>query len=215
MAIPYIRTLVIALRSVGSDSLKSPRCEDARTRPPPGGVLTNNAARPTRPRGYFKPMSQVDEELAKVASSSLWIGTKDVTKCDASAYSLTSYDTRHQGFYSYSLRDMMVPVKQVDKGVPGFPDFPAFWTGEEGGARTNKKLRKSNKARERKVRRMLRREVNSIPHKGNVSCKFDSLAAKREQKRARREKRMQRIELKRKRRKDMADISHGIASLKC
>jgi hypothetical protein len=119
------------------------------------------------------------------------------------------------------LSGTLVPEKQEEKGVPGFPDFPAFWTGEEGGARTNKKLRTFKKAhmkrkkRERKMRRILRREVSSIPHKGNTGSKFDPLVARREQKRAGREKRMQMLELRRKRRNAMADISQGIASLKC
>jgi hypothetical protein len=114
----------------------------------------------------------------------------------------------------------MVPEKH-GKGVPGFPDFPAFWMGEEGGARTNNQLRKFKKRhvkrhkREVRVRRIMRTEVSSISHKGNTGCKFDSLLAMREQKRAGREKRMQKIELRKKRRKDMADISQGIASLKC
>jgi hypothetical protein len=165
-------------------------------------------------------MSQVDEELARVATASFWIGSKDVISYDETASTIPPFKTRHQGLYSCSSGDCAIVVSEKEKeiGVPGFPDFPAFWIGEEGGAHTRQKLTKAitkgrTKRAERKNRRMIRKAVNITPHKGNST--FNFIVAKREQRMERRREMMKRIETKRKRQKNMADISRGLASLKC
>jgi hypothetical protein len=88
-----------------------------------------------------------DHHLSQMVSTSLTISqTKEITKIDTSAYRLPN--KLHAGLYEKRrgcnlhvdtsimaelLPDGTPPIRN-NNGVPGFPDFPDSWCGEEGWA---------------------------------------------------------------------------------
>mmetsp|Transcript_19668 Transcript_19668/g.30330 ORF Transcript_19668/g.30330 Transcript_19668/m.30330 type:complete len:224 (-) Transcript_19668:374-1045(-) len=216
--------------------------------------------------------SSVDDELALVASSSLWIGPQDVTKCDVnsstgvcvqlppkthpglydgmsenaihlmttiktSPVSAASKGMKHPNHVSkdddpmidtgYQMRDDATMVCSNGDGVPGFPEFPAFWTGEEGGKRLRNKLKcqiklaKKAKAKTKpKQRCSNNNHVNNKKQKRLKRSSVNIFIHQRQQKQLRRDyKRQKRIQIrqkmeqKRQRKKDMADINRKLSTI--
>mmetsp|Transcript_20141 Transcript_20141/g.28532 ORF Transcript_20141/g.28532 Transcript_20141/m.28532 type:complete len:129 (+) Transcript_20141:1-387(+) len=105
-------------------------------------------------------------------------------------------------------------------GVPGFPDFPAFWTGEEGGKRLRKKLKsqirvatqaksKQKWSSNKKRPSIKRSSVNVFLHRSRQQKQI-----RKEQKHQKRIKTLKRIEQKKQRKQDMAELNRKLSTFK-
>eukprot|EP00588_Corethron_pennatum_P005481 CAMPEP_0194289502 /NCGR_PEP_ID=MMETSP0169-20130528/39181_1 /TAXON_ID=218684 /ORGANISM="Corethron pennatum, Strain L29A3" /LENGTH=205 /DNA_ID=CAMNT_0039036799 /DNA_START=151 /DNA_END=764 /DNA_ORIENTATION=- len=167
--------------------------------------------------------SSVGEELAMITSR-LSIGPADVVSLEMVSTS-AAHTPKHSGLYDTTILDcQMATNSDADGtgGVPGFPDFPSCWTGQEGGGRlpmstSCKQRRKKNKGStakktQRRYRKKLRMQANkklltALPCTGNSTG--------RQMKRTRQEQRRAKIvsthnmALRRKLRRDMGNIRQG------
>merc|ERR1712238_150141 len=194
----------------------------------------------------MKMESSIDKELAKATSSSLSIGPANVYSCHESSFTLPK--RLHDGFYYssspspsqspsppppllpfspiISSRDSNVLPPPALVGVPGFPEFPMFWIGEEGGRHLspiNRKqtsiskkicINKPTARRKHKFRKIQRKAVN-VPYGSKGRLGQDMKRKLKEQRQERRKKLAEKIQLKRRRKKDMASICRRVAILKC
>ena len=167
-------------------------------------------------------MTSVDEDLARVTSRSLTMGSSIIANLQSSSVVFPS--KLHPALYDNSLSD--VPMTQPCcsnnnspcRGVLGFPDFPDCWQGATSGERENrngrvgkkhtKNWKVNNSRTNRQQRRLVRKAVNPAG------------TGKEIKKRLRGERRMRTIEKAEKlqrqcqRKRDMAIICRGMASTK-
>merc|ERR1712238_619560 len=188
----------------------------------------------------MKMESSIDKELAKATSSSFSIGPANVYSCHESSFTLPK--RLHDGFYYssspsppppllpfspiISSRDSNVLPPPAPVGVPGFPEFPMFWIGEEGGRHLspiNRKqtsiskkicINKPTARRKHKFRKIQRKAVN-VPYGSKGRLGQDMKRKLKEQRQERRKELAEKIQLKRRRKKDMASICRRVAILKC
>jgi len=166
--------------------------------------------------------SSVGDELAMITSC-LSIGPADVVSLEMVSTS-AAHTPKHSGLYNTTLLDcQMATNSDADGtgGVPGFPDFPSCWTGQEGGGRlpSCKQRRNQNKGltakKARRCRKKLRMQANkkllaTLPCAGNKTG--------RQMKRTRQEHRRLKtvsthnMALRRELRRDMGVIRQGMAS---
>jgi hypothetical protein len=152
---------------------------------------------------------QDDDDLAKAALTSLWIGSQEVV--DLASANFQEPIKKHPGLYSATISD----TTMCSMGVPGFPDFPDCWMGGESypsssiaaAASRNKATNNKDKRAQRKQKRIVRKAVNHIPN--------------REKNRGQKEQRLHKWRQlvhtrlkKQKVRKDMREIRSKLASLK-
>lgn len=107
---------------------------------------------------------QNDDDLAKAASTSLWIGSKEVLELSSANFQEPA--KKHPGLYSATISD----ASMGSMGVPGFPDFPDCWMGESSttvsrNKATNNGVTAKEKRAQRKQKRMVRKAVNHIPNR--------------------------------------------------
>lgn len=186
-----------------------------------------------------------DDDLAEFVSKSLNIGENEISKLDMTSYKLPT--KTHSGLYCNTLLDCSMkknedrprsPPPLGKKGVPGFPDFPTFWEGEEGGARTKdssnenqqswkeaivqyQQKHKMSRCRHRRrtrnkhcsstTRKIIRKSVN---HQHISAGKLHKISLKEE----RRKKKLNTIlkmAKKKQLRSDMSSLNKALSSLKC
>jgi hypothetical protein len=173
----------------------------------------------------------VDEALSQLASSSLSIVTsREIVKFET-RYALPSKS--HAGLYGYSssLLDTDATMNDSksnsssakDTGVPGFPDFPDCWGGEEGGVVVwmrnppSASAKGNEKRAQSKNRRIVRQAVNAAGisiSRAKSNDKADKKAAKAVRKAKKVSKRRKTLQ-KRHQKQQMKELSHGLSSLSC
>ena len=175
--------------------------------------------------------ASVDDDLSKLTSSSLSISlTKEISKCGDS--NIVFPKERH-GLYSNTLSDVGMstqpPKDEKEVGVPGFPDFPSFWFGEEGWVvwkRTNRREKNSDEkktlqaCRMQELRLTRRQPVNlagmTTRHKRRERKQsWKKPKAKIQQRTTKQTERRRKVLQKLKHRRQMAKLNRGLASLSC
>ena len=151
--------------------------------------------------------SQDDDDLAKAASTSLWIGSQDVVVLSSANFQEPT--KKHPGLYSATISDSTMG----SMGVPGFPDFPDCWMGESSASSATRTkamttgITAKEKRAQRKQKRIVRKAVNHIPNRDkNRQLKDQRLVKWRQL--------LQTRLKKQKVRKDMKEIRSKLASLK-
>lgn len=172
-----------------------------------------------------------DEELARAVSSALNLGPSEVTKSNHENYTLPK--DSHKGLYDSTIGDCHMEnslcsnksylSSKVEDGVPGFPDFPCFWAGETGGAKLRKKLRKQmNSAKARRAERRLNKIARSAVNLYGTRSEAVTIAktvkrihkkTMKNKKKLKRDMAKAKLERKRKNKKDMNELSKGLAVL--
>jgi hypothetical protein len=180
----------------------------------------------------------VDEDLSQLTASTLTISqTKEITECSDIDFQLPK--KLHAGLYEYKFeheyqqrkRTLMLADSSTrdgsEEGVPGFPDFPDCWCGEEGWAvwektatkenETRKKAWRRNKATTRRMR-LQRPAVNvvglrkSSSSAAGAAAGFETKPSKpKAHKAARRRKMLQQLPHKR----QMIALQKSLKSLSC
>jgi hypothetical protein len=181
----------------------------------------------------------VDEDLSQLTASTLTISqTKEITKCSDIDFQLPK--KLHAGLYEYKFEyedqqrksTLMLgdssTMSGPEEGVPGFPDFPDCWCGEEGWAvwektakkeyETSKKAWRRNKATTRRMR-LQRPAVNAVGLRKSSSSSAAAAAAAFEMKPSRpkahkadrRRKMLQQLPHKR----QMIALQKSLKSLSC
>eukprot|EP00571_Detonula_confervacea_P014406 CAMPEP_0172303790 /NCGR_PEP_ID=MMETSP1058-20130122/5307_1 /TAXON_ID=83371 /ORGANISM="Detonula confervacea, Strain CCMP 353" /LENGTH=180 /DNA_ID=CAMNT_0013014771 /DNA_START=77 /DNA_END=619 /DNA_ORIENTATION=+ len=180
-------------------------------------------------------MTSVDEDLARVTSQSLSMGSSVVTNLESSSCVLPR--KLHPSLYNNSMSDVSMTMSQQCKntkndnnssscgGTPGFPDFPDCWQGETCGERDNSMRDCADKNRGQKWKtnpRSKRQQQRQLVRKAvNINGTKPAGTGKKIKKRLRDERRMRRIEKvvklqeRRRRKRDMGNICQGLASIKC
>jgi len=184
--------------------------------------------------------SSEDDDLARACATALHLGPTEVVKSDATAYNLPK--TTHKGMYYSTCRDSQMNFaspqinslapNETNNGVPGFPDFPFFWTGEDGGSKLRKKLKEQIRSCNSKAKRQrLGSECKKVKITRKVVNTYGTLAAhivenakhrgrvhKKMKKSRRKEKRdlaKAKFEKKRQMKKDMKQLRKSLALLNC
>jgi hypothetical protein len=152
-----------------------------------------------------------DDDLAKAASTSLWIGSQEVVVLSSANFQEPT--KKHPGLYSATISDTTMGTSSM--GVPGFPDFPDCWMGESSSsdaatrtqATTTTGITAKGKRAQRKQKRIVRKAVNHIPNRAKNRPSKDQRLAKWKQ--------LVQTRLKKQKvRKDMREIRSKLASLK-
>jgi hypothetical protein len=175
----------------------------------------------------------VDDTLSQLASSSLFISTtREILKCDDKAYALPSKS--HAGLYSTSTSLLATKDSKwsnsssAKDGVPGFPDFPSSWCGEEGFVvwtripAGEKRSQQANKNHRRIVRQAVNAAGISLPRAASSNHdKADKQAVKAGKQAAKAVRKAKKV-IKRKKtlqkrhqKQQMKALSRGLASLSC
>ena len=116
-------------------------------------------------RKTFSTLQDDDDDLAKAASTSLWIGSQEVVVLSSANFQEPT--KKHPGLYSATISDSTMG----SMGVPGFPDFPDCWMGESSASAairakgTTAGITAKEKRAQRKQKRMVRKAVNHIPNR--------------------------------------------------
>jgi hypothetical protein len=153
-----------------------------------------------------------DDDLAKAASTSLWIGSTEVVALSSANFQEPT--KKHPGLYSATISD----TTMGSMGVPGFPDFPNCWMGvsssSSAGASRNKASNNimttaKDKRAQRKQKRIVRAR-KAINHVHNR----DKNRGQKEQRLVKWRQLLQTRLKKQTVRKDMREIRSKLASLK-
>jgi hypothetical protein len=185
--------------------------------------------------------ASVDEDLSKLTSSSLSISlTKEITQCGGPDSNIVFPKQLHGvGLYNNTLTDdvsmstLPMPSAQKEEGVPGFPDFPSFWCGEEGWAvwkktdvrkehaskKTNEEATATDAAACKAPVRLRRQAVNTagiIKHKRrNGKQSWKQPKAKVQQRTTKKTERRRKVLQKLKHKRQMVALRRGLSSLSC
>ena len=182
-----------------------------------------------------------EEDLSHMISTSLTISqTKEITKIDTSSFCFPK--KVHHGLYerlgktlyvdtslTATIPDEAPPIRNNNNGVPGFPEFPDSWCGEEGWATwqrvppntTNKTQRRQlaeeiQKGHQSMVLKRLRRQAVNVaglpkrPSRTKTGYK-PATAKSKTHKLDRRRKMVQQL----RHRREMASLRKNLKALKC
>mmetsp|Transcript_7241 Transcript_7241/g.15663 ORF Transcript_7241/g.15663 Transcript_7241/m.15663 type:complete len:248 (+) Transcript_7241:88-831(+) len=175
--------------------------------------------------------TSVDEDLARVTSLSLTMGSSIVT--DLPNSSVVVFPRKlHPALYNNSMADASMSSSNNNnssscKGTPGFPDFPDCWQGQTSAGerqikdvsmdkkRTTRKWRGNNAKAKKQQRRLIRKAVNPA---GTTSCVQRGKELKkrlRGDRRIHRKEKAAQLQQRRQRKREMGNICQGLASINC
>mmetsp|Transcript_5560 Transcript_5560/g.10134 ORF Transcript_5560/g.10134 Transcript_5560/m.10134 type:complete len:255 (-) Transcript_5560:226-990(-) len=175
--------------------------------------------------------TSIDEDLARVTSQSLTMGSSIVTDLPNSSVVVFPHKL-HPALYNNSMADASMSSSNNNnssscKGTPGFPDFPDCWQGQtSAGERqikdvsmdkthTTRKWRVNNAKAKKQQRRLIRKAVNPA---GTASCVQQGKEIKkrlRGDRRIRRKEKAAQLQQRRQRKREMGNICQGLASINC
>jgi hypothetical protein len=185
--------------------------------------------------GSQERLSSLDEQLA-LAASNLTVGPSLITKLDlvSTSFVMPPLHKLHHNLYNNSMRDLSMDFSRNEgnttsaEGVPGFPDFPSFWTGgpsQRQSYKHDKHKKQGTSSKKSPKRKSLMRKAVNIPYgsipSASSSISQPSIAAttKAMKRKARADRKFLRLEKclklkeKRNRKKNMGELCRGIATM--